>query len=251
MSRWFEWNLRWRSWHKFVQNLCVSIRYPRGSKKKKEKTGKKYRSIFHSSQKTTSCIGLKRVRCISCFYIPPNVVSTALNEYTDSRELFRFVIRFLFVVSFTFVYFTMCSNVESVPVTSIIFEQINLFDVECYITFPRPVKKPWNLHKTKLRRKEKACRIENVNVRYSVIEAAAGYSSRFFFFFFYFPLLPRLGKFDIQIQWRGVTTHAVETTSIYNSPNLCTVRYNGFGWFYQALPGKGCYARCGVHRIKR
>lgn len=109
-------------------------------KKKKEKTGKKYRSIFHSSQKTTSCIGLKRVRCISCFYIPPNVVSTALNEYTDSRELFRFVIRFLFVVSFTFIYFTMCSNVESVPVTSIIFEQINLFDVECYITFPRPVK---------------------------------------------------------------------------------------------------------------
>lgn len=147
MSRWFEWNLRWRSWHKFVQNLCVSIRYPRGSKKKKEKTGKKYRSIFHSSQKTTSCIGLKRVRCISCFYIPPNVVSTALNEYTDSRELFRFVIRFLFVVSFTFVYFTMCSNVESVPVTSIIFEQINLFDVTLRFLAPwknREIFIKWN-----------------------------------------------------------------------------------------------------------
>lgn len=61
--------------------MCVDkVRGP----KKKEKKKKKYiyTNIFHSSQKTTSCIGLKRVRRINCFYTPSNVVSTALNEYT-------------------------------------------------------------------------------------------------------------------------------------------------------------------------
>lgn len=240
-----KWNSRRRSWRKFVTKFVrVSMRYV-DRKKKKEKTGKKiYEYISFLTKDCNSCIGLKRVRCISCFCVPSNVVSTALNEYP--RELFRFVIRFLFAVSFTFVYFTMCWNMESVPVTrSIIFEHREIYSTSSVtVTFPRPVKEPWNLRRMKLRRKEKACRIGNVNVRYLVIEVAAGYSSCFFFFFIFLSCLGRRGKFDIQIQWRGVRTHAVETTSIYNSPNLCTVRYNGFGWFYQALPGKGCHARC-------
>lgn len=226
-----------------LQNLCA-CRWDTWTEKKKKKK-KIYEYISFLTKDCNSCIGLKRVRCISCFCVPSNVVSTALNEYP--RELFRFVIRFLFAVSFTFVYFTMCWNMESVPVTrSIIFEHREIYSTSSVIvTFPRLVKEPWNLRRMKLRRKEKACRIGNVNVRYLVIEVAAGYSSCFFFFLFIFLSgRDRRGKFDIQIQWRGVRTHAVETTSIYNSPNLCTVRYNGFGWFYQALPGKGCHARC-------
>lgn len=169
--------------------ICARVDEIRGpKKKKKEKTGKKiYEYISFLTKDCNSCIGLKRVRCISCFCVPSNVVSTALNEYP--RELFRFVIRFLFAVSFTFVYFTMCWNMESVPVTrSIIFEHREIYSTSSVtVTFPRLVKEPWNLYKMKLRRKEKACRIGNVNVRYLVIEVAAGYSSCFFFFLFSSP----------------------------------------------------------------
>lgn len=183
-----KWNSRRRSWRKFVTKFVrVSMRYV-DRKKKKEKTGKKiYEYISFLTKDCNSCIGLKRVRCISCFCVPSNVVSTALNEYP--RELFRFVIRFLFAVSFTFVYFTMCWNMESVPVTrSIIFEHREIYSTSSVtVTFPRPVKEPWNLRRMKLRRKEKACRIGNVNVRYSVIEVAVGYSSCFFFFLFSSP----------------------------------------------------------------
>lgn len=183
-----KWNSRRRSWRKFVTKFVrVSMRYV-DRKKKKEKTGKKiYEYISFLTKDCNSCIGLKRVRCISCFCVPSNVVSTALNEYP--RELFRFVIRFLFAVSFTFVYFTMCWNMESVPVTrSIIFEHREIYSTSSVtVTFPRLVKEPWNLRRMKLRRKEKACRIGNVNVRYLVIEVAAGYSSCFFFFLFSSP----------------------------------------------------------------
>lgn len=79
-------------------------------------------------------------------------MSTALNEYTDPRELFRFVIRF-FIRGILYV--CLFYNVFEHRIGAIIFEQINLFDVECYVTFPTSVKKPWNLYKMKLRRKEK------------------------------------------------------------------------------------------------
>lgn len=180
-----KWNSRRRNWRKFVTKFVrVSMRYVDRKKKKKKKI---YEYISFLTKDCNSCIGLKRVRCISCFCVPSNVVSTALNEYP--RELFRFVIRFLFAVSFTFVYFTMCWNMESVPVTrSIIFEHREIYSTSSVIvTFPRLVKEPWNLRRMKLRRKEKACRIGNVNVRYLVIEVAAGYSSCFFFFLFSSP----------------------------------------------------------------
>lgn len=178
-----KWNSRRRNWRKFVTKFVrVSMRYVDRKKKKKKKI---YEYISFLTKDCNSCIGLKRVRCISCFCVPSNVVSTALNEYP--RELFRFVIRFLFAVSFTFVYFTMCWNMESVPVTrSIIFEHREIYSTSSVtVTFPRLVKEPWNLYKMKLRRKEKACRIGNVNVRYLVIEVAAGYSSCFFFFYLF------------------------------------------------------------------
>lgn len=114
----------------------MSIRYVDRKKKEREKNIRVY-FIPHKRLHRVSV--LKRVRCIGCFYISSNVVSTALNEYTDPRELFRFVIRF-FIRGILYV--CLFYNVFEHRIGAIIFEQINLFDVECYVTFPTPVKKP-------------------------------------------------------------------------------------------------------------
>lgn len=164
-------------------------------KKKREKKYI-YTNIFHSSQKTTSCIGLKRVRRINCFYTPSNVVSTALNEYTVNclDLLFGFYSRYplrLFIL-------------QCVRTSNRYFHHIRadkfLFDVT--LRFPaRKKKREIFKKKNEIKKKRKTCRIEkNVNVRYfelrycSIIEAV-GYSSRFFFSFFF----SCSGKFDIQI----------------------------------------------------